>query len=167
MCANERDVPAPCEHHEAKPAEVRIVCVSGSSWVSARSSICIDLYVPILFGSNSNVRPFSISKVDRLARPTAAGTKLTLQEVLRSGWTTKYASIAARGGRIPNKKEWAKLARCRCPACELNGSRGLKADGLGGFCNRATHNLSVGQGTRMLCFNRADNWSVVFDMRVE
>lgn len=46
-------------------------------------------------------------------------------------------------GRAPDKHEWKRLRRCRCPACSAEGLRGLKADGLKGFCNRATHNLWV------------------------
>jgi 7-cyano-7-deazaguanine tRNA-ribosyltransferase len=53
------------------------------------------------------------------------------------------ANLGKWRGRVPNKEEWAKLACCRCPACAANGMKGLKADGLGGFCNRATHNLWV------------------------
>jgi 7-cyano-7-deazaguanine tRNA-ribosyltransferase len=53
------------------------------------------------------------------------------------------ANLGKWRGRVPNKEEWAKLARCRCPACAVNGAHGLKADGLSGFCNRATHNLWV------------------------
>ncbi len=53
------------------------------------------------------------------------------------------ANLGTWRGRIPSKEEWAKLARCRCPACRANGTTGLKAPGLSGFCNRATHNLWI------------------------
>jgi 7-cyano-7-deazaguanine tRNA-ribosyltransferase len=46
-------------------------------------------------------------------------------------------------GREPSTEEWAQLRRCHCPVCSLRGVRGLKATGLRGFCNRATHNLWV------------------------
>jgi 7-cyano-7-deazaguanine tRNA-ribosyltransferase len=46
-------------------------------------------------------------------------------------------------GRAPSKKEWEKFRRCPCPACTAKGIRGLRADGIQGFCNRATHNLWV------------------------
>jgi 7-cyano-7-deazaguanine tRNA-ribosyltransferase len=46
-------------------------------------------------------------------------------------------------GRAPNKSEWDVLRNCRCPACKNFGVRGLKRRGIGGFCNRATHNLYV------------------------
>jgi 7-cyano-7-deazaguanine tRNA-ribosyltransferase len=46
-------------------------------------------------------------------------------------------------GREPSKDEWARLRRCRCPACNVGGIRGIKADGLKGFCHRAAHNLWV------------------------
>lgn len=46
-------------------------------------------------------------------------------------------------GRAPDRGEWEKLRRCRCPACRAKGIRGLKSDGLNGFCHRATHNLWV------------------------
>ena len=53
------------------------------------------------------------------------------------------ANLGKWRGRAPSKEEWHKLRRCRCPACAANGIRGLKTDGLNGFCNRATHNLWV------------------------
>jgi 7-cyano-7-deazaguanine tRNA-ribosyltransferase len=53
------------------------------------------------------------------------------------------ANLGKWRGRRPNEREWQKLARCRCPACKLTGVRGLRASGLEGFCNRATHNLWV------------------------
>jgi 7-cyano-7-deazaguanine tRNA-ribosyltransferase len=75
-----------------------------------------------------------------------------------SGWRNRAArgivqlpgsgdrSVANLGkwrGRAPSEEEWDKLRRCRCPACAVNKIEGLKADGLSGFCNRATHNLWV------------------------
>jgi hypothetical protein len=53
------------------------------------------------------------------------------------------ANLGTWRGRTPSTKEWSKLRRCRCPACAIRGLRGLKASGLRGFCNRATHNLWV------------------------
>lgn len=53
------------------------------------------------------------------------------------------ASLGKWRGRSPTKEEWEKLRRCRCPACLAHGLRGLKKDGLAGFCNRATHNLWI------------------------
>jgi queuine/archaeosine tRNA-ribosyltransferase len=53
------------------------------------------------------------------------------------------ANLGKWRGRAPSREEWDRLRRCRCPACSSNGIRGLKADGLKGFCNRATHNLWV------------------------
>lgn len=53
------------------------------------------------------------------------------------------ANLGKWRGRSPSKKEREKLVHCRCPACTANGFRGLKAGGLSGFCNRATHNLWV------------------------
>jgi 7-cyano-7-deazaguanine tRNA-ribosyltransferase len=44
-------------------------------------------------------------------------------------------------GRSPDQKEWEILAACGCPACQHNGIEGLRASGIDGFCNRATHNL--------------------------
>lgn len=46
-------------------------------------------------------------------------------------------------GRRPNRGELAKLERCRCPACRSAGLDGLRADGIEGFSNRATHNLWI------------------------
>jgi 7-cyano-7-deazaguanine tRNA-ribosyltransferase len=53
------------------------------------------------------------------------------------------ANLGKWRGRAPSKEEWERLERCHCPACAANGIEGLKASGLGGFCNRATHNLWV------------------------
>jgi 7-cyano-7-deazaguanine tRNA-ribosyltransferase len=81
-----------------------------------------------------------------------------LDSVDSSGWRNRAARgivqlpgsgdrmIADLGkwrGRVPSKEEWDKLGRCRCPACIASGLNGLKANGLSGFCNRATHNLWV------------------------
>jgi queuine/archaeosine tRNA-ribosyltransferase len=46
-------------------------------------------------------------------------------------------------GREPGTAEWQRLAACICPACRHFGLDGLRASGLAGFCNRATHNLWV------------------------
>jgi 7-cyano-7-deazaguanine tRNA-ribosyltransferase len=44
-------------------------------------------------------------------------------------------------GRSLSRKEWKTLRGCLCPACQLKGVKGLKATGVEGFRNRATHNL--------------------------
>ncbi|MDQ3816618.1 MAG: hypothetical protein M3362_02870, partial [Acidobacteriota bacterium] len=44
-------------------------------------------------------------------------------------------------GRTLGIEELKKLRNCSCPACLLNGIKGLKATGVDGFRNRATHNL--------------------------
>ena len=44
-------------------------------------------------------------------------------------------------GRQPDDTEWSILTSCPCPACQQFGLDGLKASGINGFCNRATHNL--------------------------
>ena len=46
-------------------------------------------------------------------------------------------------GREPTAAEWEILTACPCPACQRSGLDGLRATGLAGFCNRATHNLWV------------------------
>jgi 7-cyano-7-deazaguanine tRNA-ribosyltransferase len=53
------------------------------------------------------------------------------------------ANLGSWRGREPTAEEWKKLKHCRCPACLENGIKGLRASGLDGFCNRATHNLWV------------------------
>jgi 7-cyano-7-deazaguanine tRNA-ribosyltransferase len=53
------------------------------------------------------------------------------------------ANLGSWRGRAPSKEEWERLRRCRCPACTAKGIRGLKSNGIGGFCNRATHNLWI------------------------
>src|SRR5258708_899826 len=83
---------------------------------------------------------------------------LDIDSVDSSGWRNRAArgivqlpgsgdrAVANLGnwrGREPSKEEWRKLRRCRCPACAENGIKGLKTDGLAGFCNRATHNLWI------------------------
>ena len=59
------------------------------------------------------------------------------------GGDRMVANLGKWRGREPNTKEWQKLRACRCPACREKGLRGLKASGVAGFCNRATHNLWV------------------------
>jgi 7-cyano-7-deazaguanine tRNA-ribosyltransferase len=51
------------------------------------------------------------------------------------------ANLGNWRGREPDAEEWAILAKCPCPACQADGINGLKAEGLRGFCHRATHNL--------------------------
>src|SRR5262249_20642554 len=73
-----------------------------------------------------------------------------------SGWRNRAARgiiqlpgsgervIAALGswrGRTLSPKEIKILRKCLCPACQLEGVRGLKAAGVRGFRSRATHNL--------------------------
>ena len=53
------------------------------------------------------------------------------------------ANLGSWRGREPSAEEWKKLKRCLCPACLEHGVNGLRASGLKGFCNRATHNLWV------------------------
>ncbi len=83
---------------------------------------------------------------------------LDIDSVDSSGWRNRAArgivqlpgsgdrmvtNLGKWRGRSPSVEEWKKLRRCRCPACQAGGVLGLKASGLGGFCNRATHNLWV------------------------
>ncbi len=53
------------------------------------------------------------------------------------------ANMGSWRGREPDETEWLLLAACPCPACQQFGVAGLKAAGIDGFCNRATHNLWV------------------------
>jgi 7-cyano-7-deazaguanine tRNA-ribosyltransferase len=79
-----------------------------------------------------------------------------MDSVDSSGWRNRAARgmiqlpgsgervITALGswrGRPLSHKEMRTLRACLCPACQLEGVRGLKASGMRGFCNRATHNL--------------------------
>lgn len=51
------------------------------------------------------------------------------------------ANLGSWRGREPNDDEWGIIADCQCPACQQFGLEGLRAGGIKGFCNRATHNL--------------------------
>jgi 7-cyano-7-deazaguanine tRNA-ribosyltransferase len=53
------------------------------------------------------------------------------------------ADLGKWRGREPSAAEWERLAVCPCPACRHFGLDGLRASGVVGFCNRATHNLWV------------------------
>lgn len=53
------------------------------------------------------------------------------------------ADLGSWRGRKPSKDEWDVLRNCKCNACKKHGIRGLKAKGLQGFLNRASHNLWV------------------------
>lgn len=81
---------------------------------------------------------------------------LKIDSVDSSGWRNRAARgiiqlpgsgervIAELGswrGRTLSQKELKILRKCLCPACQLEGIRGLKATGARGFRNRATHNL--------------------------
>lgn len=81
---------------------------------------------------------------------------LKMDSVDSSGWRNRAArglvQLLGRGdrmvaelgkwrGRRPSGEEWKTLSNCPCPACRTYGLDGLKANAIGGFCNRATHNL--------------------------
>jgi 7-cyano-7-deazaguanine tRNA-ribosyltransferase len=83
---------------------------------------------------------------------------LGMDSVDSSGWRNRAArgivQLPGSGDRMvaelgkwvirkPSKLEWDILSGCTCPACNLYGLDGLKANAIGGFCNRATHNLWV------------------------
>jgi 7-cyano-7-deazaguanine tRNA-ribosyltransferase len=53
------------------------------------------------------------------------------------------ANLGRWRGRVPNEAEWRRLAACGCPACQRDGTTGLRAEGRAGFDHRATHNLWV------------------------
>lgn len=60
------------------------------------------------------------------------------------------AELGSWRGRRPNLEEWDQLEDCSCPACQEYGLDGLKASGVYGFCNRATHNLWILEKEREL-----------------
>jgi queuine/archaeosine tRNA-ribosyltransferase len=81
---------------------------------------------------------------------------LGIDSVDSSGWRNRAArgivQLPGRGDRIvanlgswrgrePDEDEWEVLVACLCPACQQFGIGGLRAKGIQGFCNRATHNL--------------------------
>jgi 7-cyano-7-deazaguanine tRNA-ribosyltransferase len=81
---------------------------------------------------------------------------LKMDSVDSSGWRNRAARgliqlpghsermIAELGswrGRRLSDWELRKLRQCECPACVRQGKRGLRATGVEGFRNRATHNL--------------------------
>lgn len=81
---------------------------------------------------------------------------LGIDSVDSSGWRNRAArgivQLPGRGdrmvtnmgswrGREPSMEEWEILQDCLCPACQEFKVEGLKASGIHGFCNRATHNL--------------------------
>lgn len=83
---------------------------------------------------------------------------LRLNSVDSSGWRNRaargiiqmhgsgdrmVANLGKWRGRELDRGEWRRLSGCRCPACVRFGSKGLKLDGMEGFCNRACHNLWV------------------------
>jgi 7-cyano-7-deazaguanine tRNA-ribosyltransferase len=83
---------------------------------------------------------------------------LGMDSVDSSGWRNRAArgiiQLPGSGDRLvadlgkwkirkPTAQEWEMLRECTCPACHLHGLEGLKASAIGGFCNRATHNLWV------------------------
>lgn len=53
------------------------------------------------------------------------------------------ANLGSWRGRKPSDSEWQILSACQCPACHKYGLEGLKAHGVYGFRNRATHNLWI------------------------
>lgn len=53
------------------------------------------------------------------------------------------ADLGKWRGRALSAEEWRRLRRCRCPACQRCGAKGLRRSGLNGFSHRACHNLWV------------------------
>lgn len=83
---------------------------------------------------------------------------LNIDSVDSSGWRNRAArgliqlpgtgdriaaNLGSWRGRTLSTNELKVLRKCPCPACRLKGVRGLRASGLAGFKNRATHNLHV------------------------
>jgi hypothetical protein len=81
---------------------------------------------------------------------------LKMDSVDSSGWRNRAArgiiqlpgcgermivELGSWRGRVLSRKELDILRKCLCPACQSEGIRGLKATGVRGFRNRATHNL--------------------------
>jgi queuine/archaeosine tRNA-ribosyltransferase len=104
--------------------------------------------------SNKHIHVFGIGGTATLHIAALLG----YDSVDSSGWRNRAArgivQLPGRGdrvvaglgnwrGRRPTREEWAKLKDCPCPACQASGILGLRASGLRGFCNRATHNLWI------------------------
>jgi queuine/archaeosine tRNA-ribosyltransferase len=53
------------------------------------------------------------------------------------------ANLGNWRGRKVSQEEEKRLRECPCPACKKYGLYGLKASGIEGFSNRATHNLWI------------------------
>lgn len=83
---------------------------------------------------------------------------LGMDSVDSSGWRNRAArgviqlpgsgerSVVKLGswkGRELSRAELSRLTDCACPACQRAGVVGLKASGVRGFRNRATHNLWI------------------------
>ncbi len=83
---------------------------------------------------------------------------LEIDSVDSAGWRNRAArgivQLPGRGdrmvadmgtwrGREPSAEEWALLEACCCPGCRTAGIAGLRASGVSGFSNRATHNLWI------------------------
>lgn len=81
---------------------------------------------------------------------------LRMDSVDSSGWRNRAArgmiqlpgtgertvvELGSWRGRTLSARERKVLRQCLCPACQSEGMRGLKATGVEGFRNRATHNL--------------------------
>lgn len=104
--------------------------------------------------SDKNLHVFGIGGVATLHLAALLG----IDSVDSSGWRNRaayglvqlpgkgdrmIANLSSWRGRPPSKEEWEILEACQCPACSQFGVEGLKARGIHGFCNRATHNLWI------------------------
>lgn len=102
--------------------------------------------------ADKQIHVFGIGGTSTLHLATLVG----IDSVDSSGWRNRAARgiiqlpgsgdrvIAELGswrGRQLSREEMRTIRACRCPACQLEGLKGLKATGVRGFCNRATHNL--------------------------
>ena len=101
-----------------------------------------------------HIHAFGIGGIVTLHLAAALG----LDSLDSSGWRQRAArglvNLRGRGerqavklgswkGRELTVEEWKELSRCRCPACRITGTAGLRRDGIEGFIARATHNLAV------------------------
>jgi hypothetical protein len=63
--------------------------------------------------------------------------------ILRGRGERQAVPLGSWKGRALAAEDWEELGRCRCPACRVHGSAGLREEGVSGFANRAAHNLYI------------------------
>lgn len=125
-----------------KPKAAPYQDILKSLWVTRRAFNATDLHV-FGIGGTATVHLASLMGFDSADSSGWRNRAARGLIQLPGSGDRVVAELGSWRGRRLTRAEHATLAKCRCPACRHEGLSGLRAGGVEGFCNRATHNLWV------------------------